>query len=123
MASIERRLESLEAAFAEARGEEAGELARRLFREAYRRLSIVEMHVMGELREAYGARLGASPAQVWHDLTEAQRSMQYRWLDVVRDTARHLADTSEDLDAAQRKELRELARDVGNYPFFEEGGR
>lgn len=121
MASIEKRLESLEAAFDEIRCGEDEELERRFFRATLRRVSIVEMHVMRELREAYRANPGLSPAEVWRKLTEAQRAMQYRWLDAAREAARGMLDAGEDLTEEQEGELRELVRDVGNYPFFEEG--
>lgn len=120
MRRLERRLESLEASFAAGRGADAGELGRLLFREAHGRISVVEMHVLSELCDVYRARPGVSPAEVWHDLTEAQRAMEYRWLDAVRDGARRLAQTNEDLAGGRREELRELVRGVGNYPFFEE---
>ncbi len=119
MASVEKRLEILEESLRRAAGGRVG-LEERLWRAAYRTLSIVETHVMEELRDAYGKRPGVSPAEVWRDLTEAQRAMQYRWLDAVRDGARRLAQTNEDLAGGRREELRELVRGVGNYPFFEE---
>lgn len=121
MAGLEKRLEMLEEAFAEARGEEAANLERRLLRAALWRVSIVEMCVMGELREAYRANPGLSPAEVWRKLTEAQRAMQARWLDATREAARGMLAAGEDLTEEQEGELRELVRDVGNYPFFEEG--
>lgn len=123
MASVEKRLEALEESLRQAAGARGG-LEERLWREAYRTLSIVEMHVMGELQDAYGERPGSSPAEVWHDLTEAQRSMQYRWLDAVRNASRTLADSgpSEGVSEEERAELRELVREIGNYPFFEKGG-
>jgi hypothetical protein len=76
------------------------------------------MHVMGELRDAYRSRPGRSPAEVWHELTEAQRAMQYRWLDAVSSAARDLAENGEGLDERERGELREVVRELGNYPFF-----
>lgn len=122
MGSIDRRLEALEESLGDdlrALEPDQADISRRLFREAYRRLSIVEMHVMGELRNAYRARPGLSPAEVWHELTEAQRAMQYRWLDATRDAARDLI-AAGDLSSDREAELKEFAREVGNYPFWKE---
>ena len=96
------------------------ELARRLFRKAYGSLSVVEMHVMTELAQAYRARPGLSPAEVWHELSEAQRAMQYRWLGAMRVAARELIDSG-DLPPGTEAELKELVRALGNYPFWKEG--
>lgn len=121
MGSLESRLEALEAAFVGARGARGADaLARLLFRGAYGRLSIVEMHVLDELSEAYAARPGLSAAVVWHELTEAQREMRYRWRRAVRDAARELR-TSDELDHEEKESLKEFVREVGNYPFLEEG--
>lgn len=117
--TIDRRLEALEAAFGESVTSGPDELRRRLFREAYHRLSIVEMHVVGELRDAYHARPSLSPAEVWHELSEAQRAMQYRWLDAARDAARDLIGVG-DLSPGEEAELKGFVREVGNYPFWKE---
>jgi hypothetical protein len=60
---IDRRLQALEDSLGEGLRDQA-ELSRRLFRQAYRSLNIVEMHVMEELHDAYRARPGLSPAEV-----------------------------------------------------------
>ncbi len=117
MGSLEKRLQTLEDKLAATATKDG--LDRQLFRAAYRRLSIVEMLVMGELRDSYRARPGLSPAEIWRELTEAQRAMQYRWLDATRDAARGLIEAG-DLPPAEEAELKGFVREVGNHPFWKE---
>ncbi|MBA3472229.1 MAG: hypothetical protein H0T57_03200 [Rubrobacter sp.] len=120
MGSIGRRLEALEESFLEEAWANDG-LEEILWRAAYRSLSVVEMHVMGELRDAYRARPGLSPAEVWHELTEAQRAMQYRWLTATRHAARDLIEAG-NLPPDEEAELKGFVREVGNYPFWKVAG-
>ena len=58
--------------------------------------------------------------KVWHELTEAQRAMEYRWRDVVRYTATEMSDADESLtDAKKEANRREIAVALANYPFSE----
>lgn len=119
MGIIDRRLEALEATFAGGSGSGAGDLQRELFREAFRRLSVVEMSVMEELNDAYRSRPGTSPAWVWRELTEAQRAMETHWRTTVGATAREMIDADPGLSDGQRGPLkRDAMLAVANAPFW-----
>jgi hypothetical protein len=120
--AVDRRLGALEDALGDellALEPDGAGLTRQLFREAYRRLGIVEMCVMGELMEAYRSRPGLSPAQVWGVLTEAQRAMQDEWRTKVRTTAHEMLDSDPTLSDGRRDALkRDVVLAVANAPFW-----
>ncbi|MDP9438412.1 MAG: hypothetical protein M3P49_06680 [Actinomycetota bacterium] len=126
--AIDRKLQALEDAFGdELRALEppdADDLARRLFGEAYRRLSLVEKFVMDELMEAYRSRPGLSPAGIWRELTEAQRAMENEWRTKVRTTAHEMLDADPGLPDGRREALkRDVTLAVGNAPFWRGANR
>jgi hypothetical protein len=119
---IDKRLSVLEESFGDklrVLDPDEGELARKLFREAFRRLSVVEMDVLNELADVYHAYPDLSPADVWRKFSEAQRDMEWRFRRVVRQAAGDLVAAGE----LPRDKETELVLAVASYPFRSRKGK
>ena len=97
---------------------DARELRLRLLSESFRRLSIVEMHVLEELRVANATRGEQSRADLWHRLTDAQRWMEWEWCKTVTAAWRDAIEPDESIEAREKERMRmETLNAVCTYPL------
>ncbi len=117
MGNLGRRLGKLEERFG-AGNSDPRELRLRLLSESFRRLSIVEMHVLEELRVAHATRGEQSRAELWHHLTDAQRAIGCEWSRAVTAAWRDAIETDETIVAREKERLRmETLNAVCAYPL------
>jgi hypothetical protein len=88
--SLEKRLVSLEERFRIWHGAEEDEVRALLTQKAMKRLSLIELKVLGEVLEIKAANPDLSDAERWRLMTGTQQAMEPEWRRVVREVAREL---------------------------------